>query len=113
MNDKSFLRFIHARLRDHHGENPNFDYMHKLLAIAEATPADRFTPNVPPATKRPAGVRKIVFKSNSPSVDMLRRRAMRRTYTTKSLVEMLNGKRPVPADEPQIKEYVDLLNQAD
>ena len=28
-----------------HGENPCFDYMHKLRALIKATPKDKYTPN--------------------------------------------------------------------
>lgn len=42
MNDAAFLVWIHARLVDE-GENPNVDYMRKLLAIAAATPEDQRT----------------------------------------------------------------------
>ena len=48
MNDKAFLVWIHDRLKNHHGENENVDYMHRLRAIIAATPADRCTPNVTP-----------------------------------------------------------------
>lgn len=37
--DKQFLQWIHDRLRYEHGENIYMDYMHKLRAIIEATPA--------------------------------------------------------------------------
>jgi hypothetical protein len=33
MEDKEFLQWIHDRLIDVHGENPNFDYMHRLRTI--------------------------------------------------------------------------------
>lgn len=47
MNDKTFLQWIHNRLVVVHGENSNFDYMHKLRAIIETIPEDQNTPNVP------------------------------------------------------------------
>ena len=46
MNDKAFLMWIHDRLIFEHGENKNFDYMHKLRAIIKDTPDDKYTPNV-------------------------------------------------------------------
>jgi hypothetical protein len=46
MKDQEFLMWIHARLTEVHGESPLVDYMHKLRAIIEATPPDRYTPNV-------------------------------------------------------------------
>lgn len=46
MNDRDFLIWLHARLTDVHGENPMFDYTHKLRAIIVATPADKETPNI-------------------------------------------------------------------
>ena len=62
MNDREFLLWIHDRLFFIHGEDPSTDYMHKLLAIANAIPPDRITPNVPAlpeqnhADVRPAGI---------------------------------------------------------
>jgi len=38
MTDKEFLQWIHGRLVDVHGENPNMDYMHRLQSIIETTP---------------------------------------------------------------------------
>lgn len=35
MTDSEFLTWIHARLVNHHGENPNYDYMHRLREVAE------------------------------------------------------------------------------
>ena len=46
MIDKDFLQWIYNRLKSVHGENPNFDYMHKLKSIIEATDPDKVTPNV-------------------------------------------------------------------
>lgn len=44
--DRHFLRWIHARLQHVHGEDPLYDYMHKLRAVIAATPATQRTPNV-------------------------------------------------------------------
>ena len=44
--DKQFLRWIHQRLQHHHGENPWYDYMHKLRCIIDRVPEDQVTPNV-------------------------------------------------------------------
>ena len=44
-NDKEFLQWIHNRMENVHGENPNFDYMHKLRSIIEAIPEEQSTPN--------------------------------------------------------------------
>ena len=41
MKDREFLIWIHERLEHVHGENRLIDYMHKLRAIIEATPADQ------------------------------------------------------------------------
>ena len=46
MNDKEFLIWLHARLALIHKEDARVDYMRKLAAIAEATPADQVTANV-------------------------------------------------------------------
>lgn len=46
MTDKQFLKWIHARLQNVHGEDPNVDYMSRLRAIIRWTPKDRVTPNV-------------------------------------------------------------------
>jgi NTP pyrophosphatase (non-canonical NTP hydrolase) len=46
--DQQFLRWLHARLRDQHAENPNYDYMQKLIAIAEALPEGVDTPVMSP-----------------------------------------------------------------
>ena len=45
MKDKQFLKWIHARLVDH-GENPNFDYMHKLRVIIESIDENQVSSNV-------------------------------------------------------------------
>ena len=113
MNDKALLKFLYDRLHEYYGEKPNYDYMHKLKAIIDATPEDRITAINSSAIKQPSAAEALVFKRNSPAVEMLRRRAAVRTYTTTELVGMLNGKRPVPAGEPLIKEYVDLLRRAE
>ncbi len=34
-NDKDFLTWIHARLVNIHGENPNIDYMRRLKKLTE------------------------------------------------------------------------------
>jgi hypothetical protein len=46
MNDKTFLWWIHERLRNVHRENDCFDYMYKLRAIIAEMPSDRCTPNM-------------------------------------------------------------------
>ena len=46
MNDKAFLLWIHDRLIFEHGENKNFDYMHKLRAIIKDIPEDKYTSNI-------------------------------------------------------------------
>jgi hypothetical protein len=46
MSDKQFLKWIHARLIEKHGENPSVDYMNKLNCIAESLDESRCTPNV-------------------------------------------------------------------
>ncbi|AUR95682.1 hypothetical protein NVP1210O_60 [Vibrio phage 1.210.O._10N.222.52.C2] len=45
MKDKKFLEWMYARLEHVHGET-NFDYMHKLSAIIDATDENQETPNV-------------------------------------------------------------------
>lgn len=45
MNDRDFLAWIHERLEYVHGENPHFDYMHKLRAIIKDTPINKITLN--------------------------------------------------------------------
>ena len=45
MKDQTFLIWLHERLEMVHGENPCFDYMHKLRALIKATPKDKYTPN--------------------------------------------------------------------
>lgn len=34
MSDKEFLFWIYSRMIEIHGENPNYDYMHKLRDLA-------------------------------------------------------------------------------
>lgn len=46
MKDREFLTWIHARLQDHHVENPHMDFMHKLRAIILATPKEQTSPQV-------------------------------------------------------------------
>lgn len=46
MTDRSFLIWLHARLKEVHKENPHKDYMHKLRAIINSTPKDKETPNI-------------------------------------------------------------------
>ena len=41
MNDQAFLEWLHERLEQVHQENPCMDYMHRLRAIALATPPGR------------------------------------------------------------------------
>ena len=38
--------WLHARLEAVHGENPTFDYMHKLRAIIRNTAEETVTPNI-------------------------------------------------------------------
>lgn len=38
MTNKEFLQWIHDRLVHKHWENPDYDYMHRLRDIIEATP---------------------------------------------------------------------------
>ena len=51
MSDKEFLQWMHDRLQHRHGEDPHFDYMHKLRAIIDSTPEDKVTPNIASCTK--------------------------------------------------------------
>ena len=51
MRDKDFLKWIYYRLKEVHGENPDYDYMFKLRNIIIATPPDVVTPNVSRATE--------------------------------------------------------------
>jgi len=44
--DAGFLQWIHDRMRFVHGENENYDYMHKLRAIIASVPSGRDTPNL-------------------------------------------------------------------
>lgn len=37
MNDKEFLQWIYYRLVEVHGENKNYDYMHRLKEIIDTT----------------------------------------------------------------------------
>jgi len=46
MTDKQFLKWIHARLVNEHDENPQYDYMSKLMCIADAQPEHQITPNI-------------------------------------------------------------------
>ena len=43
MTDRYFLNWLAERLVHIYGESENVDFVHKLRAIAEATPADRDT----------------------------------------------------------------------
>lgn len=45
MKDQEFLIWLHERLEHVHREPAQADYMHKLRAIIEATPADKENPN--------------------------------------------------------------------
>ena len=45
MTDRDFLIWLHERLVLAYNENANYDYMHKLRSIIDATPKDRVTPN--------------------------------------------------------------------
>jgi len=45
MRDKEFLTWIYMRLKKVYDENPNVDYMCKLISIIEAYPEDKITPN--------------------------------------------------------------------
>ena len=45
MKDQTFLIWLHEHLEMVHGENPCFDYMHKLRALIKTTPKDKYTPN--------------------------------------------------------------------
>lgn len=45
MKDREFLKWIHARLIEVHGENENVDYMWKLRSIISATDKELKTPN--------------------------------------------------------------------
>lgn len=44
MKDKEFLLWLKHRMVQVHGENSNYDYMHRLQAIINATPEFRHTP---------------------------------------------------------------------
>lgn len=55
MKDKEFLLWIHNRLVEVHGENPYFDYMHKLRAIINNTDHEKFTPNFISTDTNPIG----------------------------------------------------------
>ena len=46
MNDKEFLQWVWDRLNYQHGDNANFDYMHKLKAIIEEYDPEKVTPNI-------------------------------------------------------------------
>lgn len=46
MDDREFLKWLHARLQIVHHEDPCVDYMLKLASIANATPANQYTPNI-------------------------------------------------------------------
>ncbi len=39
MTNGEFLKWIHLRMVEIHGENPNYDYMHKLLKISNVIDA--------------------------------------------------------------------------
>lgn len=45
VTDRDFLIWLHERLVRAYNENSNYDYMHKLRSIIEATPKDRVTLN--------------------------------------------------------------------
>ena len=40
MSDKDFLQWIHDRLVEKHGENPNYNYMHRLRKIINISNPD-------------------------------------------------------------------------
>jgi hypothetical protein len=46
MNDRDFLIWLRERMINHYHESPYVDFVHKLTAIINATPADRLTPNL-------------------------------------------------------------------
>ena len=46
MYDKDFLVWIHSRLVELYGEDPNVDYMYKFRAIIRATDHKSITPNI-------------------------------------------------------------------
>lgn len=46
VKDKEFLMWLYERLQFVHNENPNVDYMKKLLCVISITPEDKLTPNV-------------------------------------------------------------------
>lgn len=46
MCDRDFLVWIHARLKQVHGENPNVDYMQKLSSIINSMDLKRHSPNI-------------------------------------------------------------------
>jgi len=46
MKDKRFLTWLHDRLVDEHGEDPNVDYMCKFRSIIRAIPDEQETPNM-------------------------------------------------------------------
>lgn len=48
-NDQQFLRFIHERLVNVHGEDPSYGYMHRLREILYHTPKDQKTGHLPKA----------------------------------------------------------------
>jgi hypothetical protein len=45
VKDQEFLMWLHERIEIVHREPAQADYMHKLRAIIESTPADKETPN--------------------------------------------------------------------
>lgn len=48
MKDREFLIWIHERLEHVHGEDPSFDYMHKLRAIIIGINHEKITNIVSP-----------------------------------------------------------------
>jgi hypothetical protein len=40
LGDWEFLTWIYHRLVEVHGENPSYDYMHRLKSIIDAIPAE-------------------------------------------------------------------------
>jgi len=53
MKDREFLWWIHNRLITVHGENENYDYMHKFRSVIWTVPAEQKTPNVSGLEARP------------------------------------------------------------
>ena len=67
MNDLEFMIWIHHRLTEVYGENPNVDYMHKLRAVIGSIPVDQVSPNMGNLTITDLEVKRIKAQHPTPT----------------------------------------------